>query len=207
LIKKKIIKLERSQKESVVEIFINAFYSDPLFKYILSPSSNVYSDCLRELFGFSCEVRYLLDWPILGYQDESGKIAGAAGISLPGDTPWPQTLSDVYQHFKDFIGPEAAERFERMAALAEPLSPPQPYHELGVIGVLTETQGKGYGGQLVQAVNRLAEKHPESTGVYLWTQNPQNVAFYQRHGYQIRGKRVFSEENELYLWGMFRVNP
>ena len=203
----KVIHLDRSHIEQAVDIFADAFTTDPLFEYIFSPSNQDYADCLREFFKFSCEVRYLLDWPMLGLQDDVGKIVGAAGVSLPGDTPWPQALTDIYRQLKEFTGPESAARFDKMAALADPLSPPQPFHELGVIGVLTGEQGHGYGGKLVQAVDQLSQDHPDSTGVYLWTQNPQNVTLYSRFGYNVTWKRAYSEKDKLYLWGMFRPNP
>lgn len=202
----KIITLKRSRIDTAIEIFKDAFYGDPLFEYIFAPSINDYTACLWELFRFSCEVRYLLDWPILGLEDNQDKMVGAASVNLPGDAQWPQALKDIYQQYKDFIGPEAAKRFNRMAALADPLSPPQPFHELGVLGVLSEEHGHGYGGKLVRAVNDMSEKHPKSTGVYLYTQNQQNVGYYESFGYQVTGKRVFSEEDQIYLWGMFKPN-
>jgi ribosomal protein S18 acetylase RimI-like enzyme len=202
-----VIYLDRNHLESVVEIFKDAFFTDPLFENIFAPSANEYAECLKALFQFSAEVRYLLDWPIFGCQNDAGKIVGAAGVSLPGEASWPQSLTDIYDQFKDLIGPEATARFETMMAISDPLRPPQPYFELGVLGVLPEEQGKGYGGQLVRALNQLSENHPDASGVYVETQNPQNVSFYESLGYQVRGKNAYSEEDNLFMWGMFRPNP
>lgn len=199
--------LDRSHLEVVVEILKDAFYTDPLFHYVFSPSSNEYVDCLRELFRFSCEVRFLLEWPLFGYLDDNDKIVGALGVSMPGEVTWPQSLTDIYAQMKDFIGVEATMRFETMVTIAEPLRPPQPYFELGVLGVAPNEHGKGYGGELVGAMNQLADEHPDIPGVYVETQNSQNVTFYNRSGYETRGKMGLFEKDDLNMWGLFRPNP
>jgi ribosomal protein S18 acetylase RimI-like enzyme len=54
-----------------------------------------------------------------------------------------------------------------------------------MIGVRPESQGQGYARQLLEEVRRRSERHPCSTGVALDTENAENVAIYERLGYQV----------------------
>ncbi len=81
------------------------------------------------------------------------------------------------------------------------LAPAQPHHYLTALGVLPACQGKGFGGALLGRADELAHSHPESQGVALDTEVPDNVTFYQRRGY-----RVTAEDHlaDVPMWFLYR---
>ena len=72
-----------------------------------------------------------------------------------------------------------------------------------MIGVDPVHQGKGLGGQLLDTLHAISADHPESSGVWLDTENPRNVPYYQRFGYEVR---AHSSLEAVDIWGMFRPN-
>jgi hypothetical protein len=49
----------------------------------------------------------------------------------------------------------------------------------------------------------MSESHPDSAGIWLDTENPRNVPYYQRFGYEVR---AHSTLDGIDVWGMFRPN-
>lgn len=195
--------LDRSHLSDAVGVLARAFTNDPMANYMMRLSKLSLEKSLNELFLFSCEVRLLLDWPLLGVRIDHSQLAGVAGISLPGEIEWPQSLQDVYENLKTKIGPEAVSRLETYSQIADTNRPAEPHYQLGMIGVDPEHQGKGCGGRLLRFVNEMSESHPESTGVWLDTENPRNVPYYQRFGYEVEAHSML---DEIDVWGMFRSN-
>lgn len=200
----RLVRLDRSHLEAAARVLAQAFARDPMAKYVFAVSKTSFEDSGRALFTFSCEVRLLLDWPLLGVIEEDGFLVGVAGLSLPGDPIWPPALHQVYADFKTTVGADSASRMERYAELADTNRPSEPHFQLGMIGVAPAAQGKGYGGLMLREVHHLAENDPESTGVWLDTETPENVSFYQHHGYKVRARTALEGLN---IWGMFRPNP
>ena len=199
----KVTHLDRSHLSDAVGVLARAFADDPMANYMLGISHVSLEKSLEELFLFSCEVRLLLDWPLLGVWVESDQLAGVAGITLPGDVDWPESLQEVYENLKAKIGSDAVSRLETYSQLADTNRPSEPHYQLGMIGVAPKHQGKGCGGRLLETLNEMSESHPESTGVWLDTENPRNVPYYQRFGYEVK---AHSTLDGIDVWGMFRPN-
>lgn len=195
--------LDRSHLSDAVDVLARAFRNDPMANYMLGVSNLSLEESLKELFIFSCEVRLLLDWPLLGIWVDNDQLAGVAGITLPGNVEWPEALQDVYENLKTQIGSQAVSRLETYSQLADSNRPAESHYQLGMIGVDPEHQGKGCGGRLLDIVNEMSDNHPESAGVWLDTENPRNVPYYQRFGYEIK---AHSTLDGIDVWGMFRPN-
>jgi ribosomal protein S18 acetylase RimI-like enzyme len=177
-----------------------AFHDDPLMRYLFGAAGAAYSDHLRALFRFSCAVRLLLDWPLLG-SVKDGRLLGVLGVTEPEDKPWPSTLQSVYDQFKAVVGPAASRDLEGHAALTDAHRPKAPHHHLGVLGVHPEGRGKGHTRALLDAFHALADAHPASTGIATDTENPANVPMYEHFGY-----RVVAQEHigPVHVWCLFR---
>jgi ribosomal protein S18 acetylase RimI-like enzyme len=186
-----------------VDVLARAFANDPMAQYMLGVSNLSLDKSLKELFVFSCEVRLLLDWPLLGVWTDNDQLAGVAGMTLPGHVEWPESLQIVYKNLKSQIGSQAVSRLETYSQLADTNRPAEPHYQLGMIGVAPEHQGKGFGGRLLDTVSEMSGTHPESSGVWLDTENPRNVPYYQRFGYEIKAHNIL---DGIDVWGMFRLN-
>lgn len=200
----KLVVLNRSDLYAAADVLMRAFADDPMVKYVFKASKASLEDSGMALFTFSCEVRLLLDWPLLGVIENDKNLIGVAGLSLPGEVQWPQSLQRVYDDFKKTVGEAAASRMENYSALADTNRPSALHYQVGMIGVAPEAQGKGYGGMLLREIHRRSESDPTSTGVWLDTENQENVSFYQYHGYEVRSQTTLEGIN---IWGMFRPNP
>ena len=123
-------------------------------------------------------------------------------MTAPEEQPWPPALTASYAEFTAAVGPGAAARFERYAALADVHRPAAPNYGVGVLGVHPEAQGRGYGRRLLAAIQALSAAHPASTGVYLDTENPASKAFYERCGYRVIGRERL--DDTVNIWCLFR---
>lgn len=198
-----VMLLDRGSLAAAVDVLCHAFADDPLMRYLFAVSTSSYQQSAQEMFRFSCEVRLLLGWSLFGCLDANGRLVGVAGVTLPEETPWPASLTAVYDELKACIGPRTTERIERYAEQAEGRRPAEPHYMLGVLGVHPDAQGAGYGRALVNAVQELSEAHPTSTGVWLDTENPRNVSIYERLGYHVLNQ---VQLDEVTIWLMFRPN-
>ncbi|MBW1911604.1 MAG: GNAT family N-acetyltransferase [Deltaproteobacteria bacterium] len=179
-----ITHLDRTHLSAAISILADAFNNDPMMNYLFAPSISSYSRSLHEMFRFSCEVRLLLGWPLLGCWNSQNQLVGVAGLSLPGDADWPPSLQQVYRELQTCIGEKSSGLMETYSRLADTNRPKEPHYQLGMIGIDSKQQGHGYGGELIKVLHGMSEDDPFSTGVWLDTENPRNVPWYQKYGYQ-----------------------
>lgn len=198
-----VMQLERTNLHEAIDILSKAFTNDPMVRYLLQSSNATYSRSLYEMFRFSCEVRLLLNWPILGCWDTQHRLVGVACLSLPGKTVWPPALKEVYHELKACIGVHATTSMKEYTRKADTNRPEEPHYHLGIIGIDPKQQGHGYGGKLLRVLHKMSEAHPSSTGIWLDTENPRNVTLYQHFGYQIK---ALTQLGDVQIWGMFRPN-
>jgi ribosomal protein S18 acetylase RimI-like enzyme len=78
----------------------------------------------------------------------------------------------------------AGEKLTSVGALfekTEQYRPAGPHWYLSLIGVEAQHRSRGYGDALLRhGLRRCDEEHRPA---YLWSSNPQNVSFYERHGF------------------------
>lgn len=82
----------------------------------------------------------------------------------------------------------------------EKVHPAEPHWYLGLLGVDPSFQGRGLGRYLLEPV--LARCDAEGLGVYLETQKPENLAFYERFGCRVRDE--VSIAGAPPVWTMWR---
>ena len=193
--------LDRSHLPETIEVLSSAFAEDPLMKYCFAHSQISFDKRLKEMFRFACEVRLMLDWPLLGCWNDRNQLVGVAGLSLPGNPKWPATLHQVYNNLKALVGQKSAEIIETYAKLADTNRPEQPHYQLGMIGVDASQQGNGYGRMLITKFHAMADADTKSLGIWLDTEKPENVPWYEQFGYQVKAE---SQLGDVTIYGMFR---
>ena len=117
--------LDRSHLPDAIRVLADAFAQDPLMRYCFGVSDMDFEKSLHEMFRFACEVRLLLEWPLLGCW-KNGKLVGVAGASLPGSPKWPPALQNVYGELKASIGKTSSDIMEAYARLADTNRPGAP---------------------------------------------------------------------------------
>jgi GNAT superfamily N-acetyltransferase len=198
----KLVLLGRDRRQEAVSVLVPAFLDDPLFEFIMGRKPDAADPCIQDFFAFSCEVRYDLDWPLLGVE-QNGRLVGVAGIDEPGHKDWPDSLTQTYFSLSKCIGPQATARLEEYAVKPDQHRPNAPHFYLGVIGVHPAHQGKGLSRILMDDIHARSESHAESTGVALDTTKSANVSYYEHFGYRTTG---VDDVGGVTVTTMFRPN-
>lgn len=194
--------LSRGETGQAVTVLCDAFYDYPVMRYVLGPSENGYDHRLRVLVDFFVSARGFRDEPVLGVHDEAGALAAVAIVSLPGERPAPEALAVRREEVWREIGAAEQQRYEAFGNACGQFALEAAHHHLNMLGVRRAYAGRGFARELLEAVHALAQADPQSAGVTLSTESPQNVTLYQHFGYRILGHARVSAELET--WAFFR---
>ncbi|MCX7745788.1 MAG: GNAT family N-acetyltransferase [Clostridia bacterium] len=203
LIEREIILLEKEHRGQVLEILPKAFSEDPMFRYLFTGESR--NKYLRNFFNFIYYKSILLREMPIGVSD-SGVLKGVASIELPTGIKGAGLLlkpSFIYHGIKLFFQiPKKSFAFiNQYMQFTTSMRPKAPHHYLVFVGVDPDHQGKGVGKMLLTHIHRLVDQDPTSTGIGLDTENPENVALYERFGYKVIGSRKIGD---ITVYCMFR---
>jgi ribosomal protein S18 acetylase RimI-like enzyme len=178
-------------------LLASAFVDDPLMRYLFGDHGVAYQFALHLFFSYLLDQRRRQRALPIGCVSGS-RLVGLASISEPADEDL-----EVAWDPPAFLGSGAAARLDHYNRVVDSFSPRQSHVYLGVLGVHPRAQGLGYGRALLEAVQERSARHPRSTGVYLETTRPDNVALYERFGYRVVGHERLGE---LRAWCLFRPN-
>jgi ribosomal protein S18 acetylase RimI-like enzyme len=182
----RVSSLNPAERDAALVLLTRAFNEDPFMMHILEGNNNIgRSEALQALMDYSLAIREYFDWPILGLWDGQ-VLSGVAALSLPAVTdPWPQTLKQRFTIVKELLGLKGSMRLAKYSEISKRERPKALHIYLGVLGVDPAAQGRGFGKQLLDRVQDFSESYPGSTGVFLDTENPRNVPFYEHCGYEV----------------------
>lgn len=170
-----------------------AFVDDPVMRWLV-PDDEEYERDHRLLFG-NIARRWLATDSLWCTDD----VAAVAGWIPPGR---PEVEPDGVVRVEH---PEW--RLARFAALREAMganTPPEPHWYLNMLATHPDWQRQGLGGALMGAVFAIADA--EGLPCYLETETEVNVAYYRRHGFEVRTEwDVQTDDSEgPHMWGMLR---
>jgi GNAT superfamily N-acetyltransferase len=208
-----IVRIPPDGADRVVDVLREAFYDYPVMRFVLADAGEAYPHRLRTLVGFFVMARALRNEPLLGIPraegsgpDPDAELAAAATVSFLDGPPSPPELAVLRDRVWTELGDEARERYERCGVAWSPLEEVGSRHiHLNMIGVRGGARGLGLARRLLDHVHDLSRQRADSMGVTLTTEDPRNVPFYERMGYEVVGHARIAPELET--WGMFRRNP
>lgn len=98
-------------------------------------------------------------------------------------------------------------RIARFKALSEATgahTPDEPHWYLNMLAAHPDWQRQGLGGALMAAVFDIADA--DGLGCYLETETEANVAYYRRHGFEVRSEWDLRTDDSdgPHMWGMLR---
>jgi len=200
--------LSFDQVVEIVSVLSDAFHDYPVMRYVLGPDipgvGAPFKVRLHRLVQLFVSARAYRSEPMLGVRDGSGALVAAAVMSLPKpSTPLPAFIA-LRESVWAELGAEARSRYDAYLAAANFFAAMPLHHHLNMIGVRRAQQRSGLAREVLEAVHRLASEDPESTGVSLTTERPENVPFYERFGYRVVGHARVGPDLET--WGLFRVS-
>jgi ribosomal protein S18 acetylase RimI-like enzyme len=196
------IRLASSQREQAVAVLTRAFQEDPMYSYLF-PDLDERIRSLGRLWNGV--VRYSL---VYGEVYTTPVLVGVACWLSPGNT----RVTTWRTARTGFELQRAVLRFNREARrrVLELLTYTDQIHSqvmtrshwyLMALGVEPTRQRQGLGSRLLQPV--LARADRDGIPCYLETETEQNVAFYQKYGFQIAYEGEVADAG-LTLWTMVR---
>lgn len=156
-----------------------AFRSDPLWRWITGADAARWDRTAPRAFGAetAAKVRY-------GHTYTTDDRAGAALWAPPGT--WRGSVADAVGVAGPMIrlcGVAGSRRGIGVLRASERAHPPGDDHwYLAVLGTHPDHQGRGVGSALLRPV--LDRCDLDGTGAYLESSKPENVPFYERHGFR-----------------------
>ena len=161
----------------VVSTIVAAFIADPPARFAW-PSPHDYLKAMplatREFAGSSFKH---------GTAYVTADFSGAALWLPPGVEPDGKALEKV---FRDTADREHLDDLRAAFEKMEKSHPREPHWYLPQIGVDPNAQGKGLGAALMR--HALARCDKERALAYLEASKPENIPFYERHGFEVIGE-------------------
>jgi ribosomal protein S18 acetylase RimI-like enzyme len=179
-----------------------AFYDDPVAMWIM-PDDKFREKHLRKFFGTVTRHHHLAGGGAEVASD--GATIGAAALWDPPGR-WKQSAREQLMMLPSFLfgfGPrlETGRKLGHLLGQMKQKHPEEPHWYLAVLGSDTIVRGKGYGHALMQS--RLDRVDAEHAPAYLESSKFENIAYYERFGFEVTGELVMP--NGPTLWPMWRA--
>ena len=189
-----------SDHDAAIAVLVSAFAGDPLMAYFFPGDPLARDAAVRRFFSLLLRARLALAMPAL-VLDDAGSPWGVAMGYDSSRPDWPAALQAEWQALERDL-PGFAERLAAYDAISTRFAPSAPHAYLGVLGVEPARQGQGGGRALLDAFCARTANDPQSSGVYLETATPANLAFYGRAGFRVSGDAPL--DDSTHLWCLFR---
>jgi GNAT superfamily N-acetyltransferase len=175
--------LDREGLDESAQVALRAFYTDPFFRY-LAPTTRQRH---RGLFlFFRTAISHLGPrGHLVTVRTTDDQIVGVSAWMAPGGYPQPMgtQLASIPGSFRALYRRPASMRDgSRYLTTIAKEHPKEPHWYLYLLCADPEFQRQGVGGLLLN--DRLPQVDEEHVGSYLETQKQDNIAYYQRFGYE-----------------------
>lgn len=198
-----IVRLTDSQIPAAAATLARAFQDDPLMVYAI-PGAVDRARLLPEMYA-----RMIRFGTLAGEVYVTAGVLDGVALWLPPNAKWTRENieasgmhetanligNDAYQRYREVVGREWQAR-ERDV--------PGPCWYLFLLGVEPGAQRRGLGGALMRPVLERADE--EHLACYLETENPRNVAFYLKQGFEMIVNGEAAGASSVHFW-TFRRTP
>ena len=188
----------RSDVPALARALGRAFYDDPVMTW-MQPDAGRRAAALAGFFGAMTRYHFLSGGGAEVATSESG-IGAAALWDPPGR--WHHSsreqvamLPAVIRAFRGHLGAGRA-----LTEAMQAVHPEEPHWYLAIIGSDPTVRGSGCGHALMRS--RLDRCDAEHAPAYLESSNPDNIAYYNRFGFEVTGEIVMPDGPTL--WPMWR---
>lgn len=195
-----MIEVRAARKEDVpglAQALSKAFVDDPFARWTFGAHEGL-PERLRLSFLKLLSVTYMPKKHTYTTDD----LSGAALWAPPGK--WKMTMSQQLRMAPAFIrliGMRRLAAAGQVGRIIEKAHPDEPHWHLSVLGVAPDQQRSGVGRALVSHILRRADG--EGVLAHLETSKPDNVAYYQRFGFEISSE-FDAPQDGPHMWTMTR---
>jgi ribosomal protein S18 acetylase RimI-like enzyme len=198
-----IVRLDRSQISTAIEVLGNAFANDSVFRHFFTDRNNLpilnktrylsklmldYALPERAVYTTIETVKGVAIWiPPDRFPLNDLRLLQVGGYKLPIELP----LRKWWQFISLFLKVDTAHQ----------INMPTPHWYLLMLGVHPDYQNQGVGSELIQPILKRADR--EQMPCYLETSSLAAVRFYRRHGFEVVQTIDFPPEN-IHIWMMKR---
>jgi len=196
------LRLRAGTAAEAAAVFNDAFVRYPVMTYVVG-EEGPYAERLGILMHLFAMEAELFGDPIRVLED-AGRAVACATIGRPGRPSESPEFDALAERTWEQLGPEAESRYRTYSAAAHAVHSPRPGMYLDMLGVVGSHQGRGLARDLLLDVQEISCRDPLSEGVLLTTENPANVPFYERFGYEVIAHAQVAEGMET--WGFFRAD-
>jgi len=199
---KNLHKINKSEISQATTVLADAFKEDPLFKVL-------FGEAVKNSYKYTLVAKFMIKY-CYKYGDvyaSSEKFEGIMAITQDEYTCmslWRMIRSGSIFPFLS-IGMKS---FMKVASALSPMDEVRRKHMknksfvyLQIIGVASENQGKGHGGNLLKEL--IAMTNEAKLPIYLETETESNVRLYERFGFDILEKMSLPVINQP-MWTMLR---
>lgn len=198
--KARVKRLGLETRQAVVDVLCESFRQYPVMQFVLGPEDGQ-EKRRRALIGFFTDVRFAMDWPVLGvYADD--RLVAAALVNEPHDRTFLERFRDGIAWVRQELGDAAFTRLERFEKAAEVNEPRDRHFFVGMLGVIPDEQGRGHARLLLEHVRELSIEGG-CTGIALSTEDPGNIPFYEHMGFAVVGE---AKVDDLPTWSLWWPN-
>jgi len=197
-----IEKLSPRHLASAVNVIASAFQANPLADAIfteIAPENRLLP--LTRLFApvVLTAQRYGLVYVVR----RAGQVVGVS-VTYPPDKYPLSTTAALFKNLGSYsLRPRYSLRYRRYASYLTENAYNERHWFHYLLGVRKECQGAGIGEALVKHLCRLADA--DQTPSYLQTEVPKQVAFYEKHGYEVLSEGTVPGLESLKMWNMRRM--
>lgn len=196
----RVERLVQEARDAVVDVLCHAFRDYPVMSFVLGSQAG-HEDRLRALIGFFADVRFAMDWPVLGVR-VGDRLVAAALVNEPHDRTFLERFRDGLERVEKELGEASFQRLKQFEKAAERNEPKEPHYFVGMLGVLPEEQGNGYARLLLEEVRDMSRR-AGCSGVALSTEDPANLPFYEHIGFSVLGS---ARVEDMPTWSMWWPN-
>lgn len=189
---------------------MRAFHDDPVMRW-LYPDDDVYFAPGGSVFR-PAVVNWLKAVEVWCTDDVAAlAVWFPPRFDTPDETPPSESTTEQTVETDSDSDREVDEELQARFALIGPLmaanKPPEPHWYLQLLATHPDWQRKGLGAALMEVVFERADA--EGLACYLETETPANVAYYRRHGFEVRSEwdvdpTGISGTPGPHMWGMLR---
>ncbi|MES2207597.1 MAG: GNAT family N-acetyltransferase [Pseudomonadota bacterium] len=179
-------------------IMAKAFCTEPFSIYCIPDDSQRLRVLIKH---FSALMHY--------YQNVYGESYKSEG-ALKGVCVWEPPIAggrseyDIFTELTKVLGPFSFGRYLKIIDQLDAIRKkemPVPHWYLALLAVDPIEQCKGIGSALLQPMLKMADVQHMS--VYLWTDQPSSIAFYQKHNFKI-ATHFIESDSKIAFWTMQR---